>query len=129
MAILSAEQITSLVPLITEEWAELYRAAVESRLLALFGVSIPSEREADIRLICITAVQRHGLAKPWLSSEATGPYQAAYRDVGAQLFLASEVAELSAMVGGVTHQGPRGRFEAGSIDRIFAQRGQRWRRF
>lgn len=128
---LSAAQITSLVPGIDEEWASLYEAAITSVLAELTGGTgeVPASVEPRVRLLLVTAIQRHGMAKPWLKSETIGPFSATYEKVADELLTDRTLAKLEALLGvpssaPATAGGARGTFPpAGGYDHLFASPG------
>ena len=112
--VLSAQQITSLVPDIDEDWATLYEAAINSIVYGLTGGDpiIENTVAAQVELLLITAVRRSGMAKPWLKSETAGPFSVTYQNVADDLLTAWEWRRLRALLGlaGPASSGARGRF-------------------
>lgn len=83
---LIAEKITSLVPGIAPEWAQMYADAISATLAELAPSGVPESRSAQVLLLLVNAVRRAGQARPWVESEAVGPYQVKLRQVSDEIF-------------------------------------------
>lgn len=126
--LISADEITSLIPGISDEWADVYEAVIDATIgeLTAGGGMVIAARVPLIRHVVLVALQRAGQARPWLESETIGPYAARYRDVQAALFLPWELSRLRELLGmeakRAAHGGARGNFPApGDYDPLFAR--------
>jgi len=114
--IVTVAEVMQAVPTITAEWALIVTDGVNaqaSRKIPELAMVSDWDTLAESKLVIMQAVRAFALNSPWLQSQASGPYQVAYRQrVGSGVLTISDIDQLRGIVGQVAAAipGPLGSF-------------------